>query len=373
MRKKYQKFFSALRIALAVIFVAVVGVIAGVLGGLISPQVFLPEDIIQLRPIIFEDKVASRPTGKEVDISDIVRTIAPSTGELYRVSKNTEKNFGVDVSPFAKDFLGYALVGTADGWLLLPPSVSRIRTGEIRFIDSEKRVFRMESRVFDSATGVQYAKAILSKDITLRPLQFDASTDIGVSKRVYEIRDMRTGIPFDLTPLGYPRFDAMADAVQSPSELKKRFNATQAFSVEGMPFVTEKKEMIGLATAQGILPMAYVQDALTQVLRSGKIQRPTLSMQYVDLSLLSVGFSKTGRGLIKNGAFVMAQKRVVVLPGPQGAVSLAGGDVIVSINAEILDPQKNISEMIQQYTKGDAVTLEYIRAGEKKTAQVTLQ
>ena len=137
MQKKYPKFFSTLRIILAVIFVGIIGTIAGVLGGLISPQVFLPEDIIQLRPIIFEDKTTARTSEKDIDISDMVHTVAPSVGRLYRIpSTYHAKDFGEESIPFAKDFLGYALVGTADGWIIMPPSVLKARTEEIRFIDN---------------------------------------------------------------------------------------------------------------------------------------------------------------------------------------------------------------------------------------------
>ncbi len=374
MQKKYPKFFSTLRIVLAVVFIGVIGTIAGILGGLISPQVFLPEDIIQLRPIVFEDKTAQRKSEKEIDVSDIVHTIAPSIGELYRISlKNNAQGLGTDISPFAKDFLAYALVGTADGWILLPPSVAHTHTGDIRFVDSEKRIFQIETRIPDPATGLQYAKLILPRDTALKPVQFDTTTDIGVSRRVYELLNARTSIPFDLTPLGYPLAEELSDTVQSPSIFKKRFNASQKFSSEGMPFVTEKKEVIGLATGEGILPMAYVQDSFTQLLRTKKITRPTIALQYIDLSLFPIGFSMEGHGLVKNGAYIIAQKRPTVLSGPMGNVSLVQGDIVMSINNEVLDTSHNFSEIVQQYKKGDVVTLEYLHAGEKKIAQVTLQ
>jgi|GEM_PF-1621257 len=374
MLKKHLKLFTALRIALVVVFVSIIGTIAGILGGLISPQIFLPEDIIQLRPIIFEDKTASRVVEKNIDITELVRAVAPSIGELYRVaSKNTPKDIGGDVLPFAKDFLGYAIVGSADGWILLPPSVAHIKTGDIRFIDSEKHILKFTTRIEDPATGLQYAHVTLPADTTLRPVQVDTTVDIGASKRVYKLLTPRAGASFELTPLEYPTAQTMPDASQLSSVLQKRFNAQEAFYREGIPFVTEKKEVIGIATAQGILPMAYVQDAFTQVLRAQKIQRPLLNLQYLDLSLLATGLSVSKRNFIKNGAYILAQKRPSILRGPQGDVTFIQGDIITNINNESLDTAKSLSEMIQQYKKGDILTLEYFHAGEKKTGQVTLQ
>ncbi|MBI2644742.1 serine protease [Candidatus Uhrbacteria bacterium] len=374
MQKKYPRFFTALRIALAVVFIGAIGTIAGILGGLISPQVFLPEDIIQLRPIIFEDKTAARKTEKETNISDIVHAIAPSIGKLYRVSaKNTAKDFGTDLLPFAKDFLGYALVGSADGWILLPPSLETVRTGDIRFIDSEKRIFKIETRISDPATDMQYARIRLPEESTLKPAQFDTTVDIGASKRVIELIDARGGVSFDLTPMDYPPAQTLSEAIQHANLLKKRFNASQKFSTEGVPFVTEKKEVIGLATANGILPMAYVQDSFAQVLRSKKIQRPTLTLQYVDLSLLPISADIRNREVLKNGAYIIAQKRPVGIAGPSGMVRFAHGDIVVSVNSEILDSSKNLSEILQQYKPGNAVGIEYLHAGEKKTTSVTLQ
>jgi hypothetical protein len=366
MQKKYPRFFSSLRIALAVVFIAIVGAITGVLGGLISPQVFLPEDIVQLRPIIFEDKTAARVSEKETNITDIVQAVASSMGEVYRSAPK-------DIFPFAKDFLGYALVGSADGWILLPSSAKAVRTEDIRFIDSEKRIFTITTRISDTATGMQYAHVALPIDATLKPVQFNTTLDIGAGKRVTELVSARSGVSFDLMPLEYPPTQTMSDAIQSPVFLQKRFNAMQTFLREGMPFVTEKKEVIGISTAQGILPMAYVHNAFTHVLRSQKIQRPSLAIQYLDLSFLSTGPVLPQRGMIKNGAYIIAQKRQTPLSGPTEKVIFAHGDVITSVNNEPLDALKSLSEIIQQYKTGDVLTLEYIHAGEKKASQITLQ
>lgn len=374
MQKKYPKFFSTLRIVLAVVFVGIVGTLAGVLGGLISPQVFLPEDIIQLRPIVFEDKTTANKTQKDINISDVVRAIVPSMGELYHIpSKYRTRDFDEDLIPLAKDFLGYALVGTADGWIILPPSIANIHTDEIRFIDSEKHIFRIGNRITDVATGMQYAKITLPEDIALKPVQFDVTSDIGASKRVYEILNARNGIPFDLMGLEYPPGQVIADAIQIPSLLKKRFNAGQKFSIEGIPFVTEKKEIIGISTSQGIIPMVYVQNSFTQLLRTKKISHPRLALQYMDISLLPIGFSVPKRGLIKNGAYITVEKRPSVLHGPKGNLSFVQGDIITSINTETLDASKSLSEVIRQYKTGDTITIEYLHAGEKKTSEVTLQ
>ena len=373
MVKKNEKWLRALRIGLGVVFIGVVGTIAGILGGLISPQIFLPEDIIQLRPIVFEDRSNSQKiSDKAVPVSDIVEDTTASMMGVYHTPKSNASPYPeANFIPTAKDFLGFALVGTTDGWVILPASVAGIPPEQIRLMNAEKKEFTLSIIVSDPATGIQFGKFTVSQDDTLKPVQFDTSTDF-TGRRTVKIDNFHSGSVFSLTAIGYVPADTASGMVQSTSDLKKRFNYSESYVVEGMPIVTEKKEVIGVTQKIGIVPMSYVKDVFTRVLRTKELGRPTTQLHFIDISSLPVSFTVAKRGPIKNGAYIIASKRSLALHGPDGIVSFLQGDIITNVNGDLIDLSRSLAEAFQQYKKGDTISIDFLRKGEKQSSKITL-
>ncbi|WJD84858.1 trypsin-like peptidase domain-containing protein [Limosilactobacillus fermentum] len=136
----------------------------------------------------------------------------------------------------------------------------------------------------------------------------------------------------------------------------KLASSTDGTSVEGMGFSIPSNEVVRV---------------INQLIKNGKITRPTLGVSLLDLSDVS---SSQQQSVLKLPTSVT--KGVVVMKVESGYPTANAGlqqyDVITSINGKKVTDAGDLKTVLYKYKVGDTVTLTYYRDGSKKTAKVEL-
>jgi S1-C subfamily serine protease len=216
----------------------------------------------------------------------------------------------------------------------------------------------------------------------LHPIPVGTSHDLQVGQKVYAI-----GNPFGLdqtltdgivSALGREINSVTKRAIQNVIQTNAAINPGNS----GGPLLDSAGRLIGMNTAiyspsgssAGIgfaIPVDEINRVVPQLIRSGKVTRPSLGVH--------VAPEQLAKQLDQKGALVMQ-----VIPGsPAAKVGLRPtqkdrqgrirvGDAIVGINDYKIDSANDLFNALDNYKAGDTVTLHLLRDGERTDVQVTL-
>ncbi|MDB5185468.1 MAG: putative HtrA2 peptidase [Candidatus Saccharibacteria bacterium] len=176
-----------------------------------------------------------------------------------------------------------------------------------------------------------------------------------------------------------------SDASSSDSESLSNLFQTDAAINEGNsggPLVNLNGQVIGINTAvagdnaQNIgfsIPINDVKGLITQVLKTGKFQRPFLGVRYV---LLDSSLAKQYNLSTNTGAYVApstdATQPAVISGSPADKAGIKEKDIITKVNGKAIDDKNTLISLLGQYQPGDSVTLTILRDGKTITAEATL-
>ncbi|MDO4912747.1 MAG: trypsin-like peptidase domain-containing protein [Lactobacillus sp.] len=135
----------------------------------------------------------------------------------------------------------------------------------------------------------------------------------------------------------------------------KLSGSTDGTSVEGMGFAIPSKEVVAI---------------INQLVKNGKIVRPKLGIQVVDLSQLNNAYRQQ-LGItssLKKGVYV-----VKVTSSATKASGLKSKDVILSVDGESATDIATLHTILYKHKVGDTVTLKINRDGKEMTLKVKLQ
>jgi S1-C subfamily serine protease len=218
----------------------------------------------------------------------------------------------------------------------------------------------------------------------LVPIPVGSSHDLQVGQSTFAI-----GNPYGLDhTLTTGIISALGREITSPSKQPIRGVIQTSAAINpgnsGGPLLDSSGRLIGMNTAilsesgafGGIgfaIPVDEVNRVVPQLISHRQVVRPRLGVQVAE--------DQQARQLgVKEGAMV-----VRVFPGsPAEAAGLKGaqldeqghiilGDVIVSIDDKPIKSSKDLFDVLEQYKAGDAVTVGYVRDGQKKETKATLK
>jgi len=148
----------------------------------------------------------------------------------------------------------------------------------------------------------------------------------------------------------------------------------------GGPLINEKSEVIGINTvtvagAENIglaIPINIVKKDLDDLKKFGRIRQPLLGVRYVPIN---ENIKNKFNLLYDYGALIINEgphQPGVVPDSPADLAGLKEGDVILSINAEKITPEKIIADFLEKYSAGDALALKILRGKKEFEVKVTL-
>jgi putative serine protease PepD len=144
----------------------------------------------------------------------------------------------------------------------------------------------------------------------------------------------------------------------------------------GGPLVDSLGQVIGInsaiATAPGTageggsigvgfaIPIDYARSVADEIIRTGKATHPYLGITATSIEPAS-------------GAQPGARIRTIVPDGPAARASLQVGDLIIKVDDRPVEGVDDLIALTRLHKVGDVVTVTYVRGGDEKTVQVTLQ
>lgn len=149
----------------------------------------------------------------------------------------------------------------------------------------------------------------------------------------------------------------------------------------GGPLVNLNGQVIAINTAiasnaQNIgfaIPINDVKGLITQVLNTGKFQRPYLGVRYVQLTsdiAKQYGLSED------HGAYVIpaaiSGEVSIVSGSPAEKAGLQAGDIITKVNGDSTSQAQSLTTLLNKHQPGDNVKLTVVRGGKTLTITATL-
>ncbi|MEK7555596.1 MAG: trypsin-like peptidase domain-containing protein [Patescibacteria group bacterium] len=148
----------------------------------------------------------------------------------------------------------------------------------------------------------------------------------------------------------------------------------------GGPLLNLKGEVIGInvamvSGAQSIgfaLPINQAKKAIESVQRTGRIVAPYLGVRYL---IIDSEMAKKEKLSVENGALVRGDKdgAAVMQNSPASKVGLQAEDIIIEINNEKINQDHSLAMLIKKYSVGDTVTLKILRNGKTLELKVALE
>lgn len=223
---------------------------------------------------------------------------------------------------------------------------------------------------------VGFLKINDAKGKTLQPVKIGDSSAMQVGDTVVAIGNALGQFQNTVTSgiiSGYGRSVVASDESGANADnLQNLFQTDAAINQgnSGGPLVNSDGQVIGIntavagGTAQNIgfaIPINDAKGLIDGVLETGKLERPYLGVQYIQLtpgnaSELSVSETK--------GALIRGDSGAGVVNGsPAAQANLQEGDIITKINDIDVDSQNTLASVVGRFRVGEEVTITFIRGG----------
>ncbi len=168
--------------------------------------------------------------------------------------------------------------------------------------------------------------------------------------------------------------ESLDDVIQTDAEINP--------GNSGGPLLNSKGEVVGIDTAieqdgRGVgfaLPINEAKITITSYTKTGKVVRPYLGVRYVTIT---PDIQDEKKLAYNYGALIDAGDGTggpAIVPGsPADAAGLQAGDIILSVNDQLVRGDATLFKIVQKYTVGDILNLKVYRAGALLPIAVTLQ
>ncbi|OGY86829.1 MAG: hypothetical protein A2233_05245 [Candidatus Kerfeldbacteria bacterium RIFOXYA2_FULL_38_24] len=267
-------------------------------------------------------------------------------------------------------FLGNAVILTADGWLVMPEAnLPRSADGSLLpaltvvLPNGETRAITQEIK--DDFTKLTFLKV----DATDLPVVHFEDKSVLTPEGQFSLVEKQLG-----AYIVYVRRLAGEEnrlAVVRATDVLEQYMVIDCDSnvhKTGTPAFDNNGNFVGLVAEPGkLISSAFIAGALNSILENGKINRTKLELSYLNVSRLTIT-ERQKKNLPDNGILITD----VSLPKKEEPIDLHQDDVIISINNTFLDEFADLTTILQAHKAGDELYLTLKRDGLEKSVKITL-
>jgi 2-alkenal reductase len=353
--------------------IVAVAVVAGIVSGSLSAAAVSN----WLRDDSTTSPLSQTPTGTNVsqvhidESSAVINAVAKAMPAVVKIQSQSAGSAGI----------GTGFIYDADGWILTNKHVVEGAT-ELTVILADSRELRGRVYGIDTLTDLAIVKV---DEGGLPTVTIGSSANleqgqlaIAIGNPLGEFENtVTTGV---ISGLG--RQIVASDAAQASSEQLNNLIQTDAAinpGNSGGPLLDSAGQVIGVNTAvsqeaQGIgfaIPIDVARPIMDQAVRGQQLARPWIGVYYqpVTRQLAAERDLPVDAGVLIDSN----SDRPAVFPdSPAAEAGLRAGDVIVGIDGDAVDGDRDLAEHILPHQPGDTITLELLRDGQEITVDVTL-
>ncbi|MFC1788127.1 S1C family serine protease [Patescibacteria group bacterium] len=302
-----------------------------------------PLRLAQERPRVF-------PQSYQESVAEVSAKVVPGLVQVFE--KKADQSFHSSAA------VGQGAVLTSDGWLLSvfdKPAIAN----QLQVVIGSK-IYDVEEVVPDSLTRITFIKILASN---LPVTAFGQALDSQLGDQVFIVPSRQT---------------LQSSAITSFNEDELWQKVVLADSVTtnslGAPVANLAGELIGIIESSDqnieVIPIELILPAFSSLLRSGQIERAYLGVTAINLST-SLGLDSELTRSHKQGALIADQKSIQA-NSPAEKAELLPGDIILSVDGQIINDHHTLDEYIMIRKPEDTVVLLVDRAGEQMEFSVTL-
>ena len=220
------------------------------------------------------------------------------------------------------------------------------------FADSDTIKVGETAIAIGSPLGAVYANSVTQGIVSSLSRTVTTQSEDG---QIISINAIQTDTAINPGNSGGPLINIQGQVIGITSSKITFVDASSNVSVEGMGFAIPSNDAIAI---------------INQLEESGKVIRPALGVQMIDLAQLSSSQLQTA-GLedsdLTSGVLIISTQAGLPADG-----KLERYDVITAINGETIETTSDLQSALYKYSIGDSIKVTYYRDGQEKTVTIEL-
>lgn len=349
--------------AIAWILIFIIAILSGIAGSLII-KVYMPDYENSVNTILGVSKTKVNVVAEDEAISGIIKDYANGTVGIYKkkaASQSLDKQLYTSA-----DYLGTGSIMTRDGWIVTTSSALDGLEKDRLVIVYHQDIFDIENIVIDSSNQLVFIKLSTSKNLEEARLADFSDQEPIVGQKII-VAGLNSYFISQIENANYSIQDIKSTDT-SHNYIKLKDNLSVSYS--GSPIINLQGKIAGIleiSESQYVIRPVGLSDAFQEALKSGKIQSTNLGINYIDLSE-SIGLTYSYNGeTLKKGALVYSLDKA----GLAYKSGLAKGDIILKIEDDELKADRDLRDVLSEYTASDSVKLSLVRDG--KPLEISLK
>ncbi len=363
---------------LSVLVISVLlGFLAGMVGTLVTIRALGLAGFGQVLPSIFSIQQSSRSdVARQTAVKNISSSMFPMEVALYS-SSAPQGSPGYEV-PVPDNLVGWGIMLTSDG---LGVTASNALTGKSVLVKVRDMAPEPVNIVgTDRVNGLSFFSVGTHAQSIVN---FTADhADKSPGKEVYSVQDAVTGrfsiiYPHIVVSSEYPP-NSKVSLIHLSEEAPRALLITQEGSLlPGTPVADAAGNLFGMVketTGDGVMLIdgEVIQRSMNTFLANKSLVSAYLGVHYVDLSE-DAEISKAYHIHLTQGAYVFAgTDRPVDVGSPADKAGIKKGDVIISVDKDMLTKNLSLAQKLREYTTGDHISIGIARGDQSITVDATL-
>jgi len=381
---------------IVIILSLVMGIFGGVIGMVLATAA--PEGvqkwlgISQVRNFVNDAIKTERVTVEEDSATiDVVKEVSPAVVSiLFKKSVTVTDPFslyGQGQNVIEEQGGGTGFIITSDGLIVTNKHVVSDQTAKYTVVTSDGNTYDAKVVALDPTLDLAIVK-IEAKGLPV--VKLGSSKDLQVGQRVIAIGNalsefQNTVTAGVLSATGRSLVASDIGGGQSAEQLDGLLQTDAPINLgnSGGPLVNLRGQVIGINTvtaakgqAEGLgfaIPIDVAKNAIESVKKTGKIIRPYLGVNTIELTK---EIADTNKLSLSDGFLVTGDARqgipAIISGSPADKAGLRDGDIITSVNGDKVGHTLSLIAAMRDYAPGDTIDVGFNRGGENKTVKVKL-
>ncbi|MBI5077691.1 serine protease [Candidatus Falkowbacteria bacterium] len=353
-----------------VIIVAILSFIGGVAGELWVNSFLLPSPYLSFKnyndlSARIDELIKGRESVKISNVEDAAAEKISQIARLAIVSIYRQKKFFPNSGQSLMDaeFLGAGAVITNDGWVATASDAAYAEKSAFFIVSADHQIFETTEVKIYKKIGVTFLRARMNNSPVV---EFVSRKNLIEGQKAFVFGQAGAVFATNIKDNDFSEKKIANDFIHTSEDFYQfvLLNDRLPDDFVGGPVVTAQGKMLGiLKTAAGeVTPISHFAGLMKTLDLAEELTRPYLGVIFYDLSEILNPLISEKQGVKIKSIKADSPALSILLPD----------DIILNVEADKLNAEKNLPEIIAEYQPGSSIKLLLLRKGEEKQVEVKL-